>query len=66
MAQRTYAQRRFKCSQGWCQDGPESALLGDAVGARADMLKRLAVKPPGGFWRYPVFLGPAQNTMPDG
>ena len=58
-----YATRPFPCNDGWCQDVVDAAMLGLREDAGAMILERARLAPAAG-WRFPVFVGPLQDSTP--
>ena len=63
VALNNYYDRPFPCNDGWCQDVVDAALLGLTDQAAAQILDRAAYVPADG-WKFPVFLGPLQDSTP--
>ena len=58
-----YDERPFPCNNGWCQDVVDAALLGLTNAAEQQILERAAFAPAVG-WKFPVFIGPLQDSTP--
>ena len=58
-----YNERPFPCNNGWCQDVVDAALLGLTDEAAKQILDRAAYAPADG-WKFPVFVGPLQDSTP--
>ena len=58
-----YHERPFPCNDGWCQDVVDAALLGLTSDAAKLILDRAKYAPADG-WKFPVFVGPLQDSTP--
>ena len=58
-----YATRPYPCNNGWCQDVMDAAMLGLRQDAGQQILDRARQAPANG-WRFPVFVGPLQDSTP--
>ncbi len=64
LAQEAYRLRTDPCSFGWAQDGLFCAYLGDAEGARANLIDRARNVDKAA--RFPAYWGPNYDWTPDG
>ena len=59
-AQQAYAERKFKCNDGWCQDIIQAAILNMTSEAASQLAARANAPPAQGF-RFPEFAAHYQD-----
>jgi hypothetical protein len=61
--QQTYAERKFPCNDGWCQDIIQAAMLNLTAEATSQLTQRAAASDHGGY-RFEGFAGHYQDYEP--